>query len=67
MITKGPLGEIGCDSDDDDLNSITIDSEVDAPSNSVGVARVAFVKSATPDGDNDDSFYIFVNRYSFCI
>ena len=46
------LGEIGYDSDDNDLNSSTIGSEV---------------QSATPDDDDDDSFYILINRYSFCI
>ena len=57
------LGEIGYDSDDDDLNSRTVDSEVGAASDSVGVASVG----STPDDDDDDSYYIFVNRYSFCI
>ena len=59
------LGEIGYESDDDDLNSSTIDSEVDAVFGSAGVTSVGWVKSATPDDDDDDSFYIFINRYSF--
>ena len=36
--------DVGDDSDDDDLNSSTIDSEVDAASDSVGVASVAKCK-----------------------
>ena len=48
MITKGPLGEIGYDSDDDDLNSSTVDSDVDAASDSsVGVASVDSMTSAS--------------------